>query len=441
MKVVTNNCEDNKNWKSISGFIWSSASVAIGLGNIWRFPYLCSKYGGISFIVAYVLVLFLATIPAIILEIGIAKNLQTANIGCYSYALNNRAAGVVVGLITAGSAFIVNFTYMVTTGYCGVYAAAAIAGGWYRSDVVKFYQAIIDKKWIGLLSGIVVLIITTIIAMKEIAILEKVCRILVPVIGIILFALFIWSLSLPNIAKGYIRLENFEFEWWIDYEFWLTVFGQVMFSVGLGPGLFLTFGSRLSKDSNIVVGAIGVALADTVVSIFAAFVIVPTLACFGFEDNYGLDLAFLVYPSIFSQIEHGYILGLLFFSLLFLAALSSCVGHITIFLTTIIDEYHLNRKKTCIVLALVTLGGMAPCLYNKVVNDLVSQWICDYILNTTALISIISFGWIYGVKKIRTQHINKGRNKIGGWFDWLIRLISTPILLMIIVSMFMQIIN
>ena len=131
----------------------------------------------------------------------------------------------------------------------------------------------------------------------------------------------------------------------------------------------------------------------------------------------------------------------MFFLLLFFAAISSCVGQITIFLTTITDEFKLNRKKTCLVLAIITLIGMGPSMYSSLVNDIVNRWISDYLLTTTALISIITFGWIYGVKKIRVHHINKTGGNIGTWFDLQIRYISTPILIVIIISMIMNIIQ
>ncbi|MDL2297524.1 sodium-dependent transporter [Synergistaceae bacterium OttesenSCG-928-D05] len=356
--------ENREQWSSRLGFIFAAAGSAVGLGNIWRFPYITGKYGGAAFVFTYLLVVIIIGMSLMLAEFAIGRNAKQDAVG--SFKKLGGGLWPIVGWMGFFSAFVILSYYAVIAGWCLAYmiksfgnllpeAAAGRAGDFFGAFVSDPAQAIGYH--------MIVMALTIAIVYKGISGgIEKCCKVLMPALFVILLLLIVRSVTLPGASKGlefYLspNLAN------LTSEGILAAIGQGFFSLSLAMGIMITYGSYIPKDEYLPSAVRSVVTIDTGVAILAGLVIFPAVFAFGIEPGAGPGLTFVTLPIVFAQMPMGAIFSFAFFLLLFIAAMTSAMSLLEVVVAYGIDQLKMSRNKSAIVMGvLVTLLGVPSAL-------------------------------------------------------------------------------
>ncbi|MDQ1354661.1 MAG: neurotransmitter:Na+ symporter, family [Acidobacteriota bacterium] len=355
---------NRENWGSKIGFILAAAGSAVGLGNIWRFPYMTGKMGGAVFLVVYLGAVIVVGLPIMIAEIALGRATNKNPVGAYT-AIKPKGGWKLVGFLGVLTGVMIFSFYSVVAGWSVGYFFKAITGELNNIDSAKageiFSTFVANGPWQVILTGFFILITALIVVMGVTKGIERMSKIMMPALFVILILLVIRSVTLPNAGIGlefYLKPDFSK----INPEVVIAAMGQAFFSLSLGMGAMMTYGSYLSKKDNIPSAGGWVALLDTSVAVLAGFMIFPALfSVGGIQPTEGPGLVFQVLPIIFSKIPLGIIVGPLFFLLLILAALTSTISLLEVPVAYLIDERKWSRKKANLVVGLLTFLFGIPC--------------------------------------------------------------------------------
>jgi NSS family neurotransmitter:Na+ symporter len=398
-------------WSSKFGFIMAAAGSAIGLGNIWRYPYIVGENGGAAFVVLYLIFVLLIGLPYMLAEFSLGRATQLNPVGAIDKVKPGtkwRIAGF-MGIIT--SVGILSF-YGVIAGWTFGFIFKSLAAD--TSDFGAFIANPIIE--IGLYSFFIM--ITTLIVYKGVeGGIEKWSKILMPVLLLIIIGLIIYANMLPGSSAGleFYLLPDFSK---ITFKTVLAALGQAFFSLSLGLGLMVTFGSYIPKSIDIFSAAIIIALTDAAIAIMAGLIIFPALFAMGENPASGPALVFIVFPQLFMQMPGGAIVGAFFFVLLSIAALTSTISLLEVPVSYFVDQKKFKRSKIVwLVAAFVFIVGLPSALSQGSVDfftnlgliplslsppDFLSQMsfiFGDMFLTVGALILCIFIAWVWGADK------------------------------------------
>ena len=351
-------------WKSRIGFIWAAVGSAVGLGSIWRFPYVVGESGGAAFIVLYILCLFLVGFPVLLSEITIGRKTKRSPYNAFSDVGRNQVWGG-IGKITIFTGFLVSTFYAVIAGLTFGYLIEAISGS--LLSVSTAGEALSHYTWASSDPGYVVGF-TTMFMVICFGVLffgvqkgiEKGNKIMMPLLLIVLFALVLRGLFLEGAEKGIQFLFAVDFSK-ITPTAVLLALGQAFFSLSLGQGTMVTYGSYLQEKENIPTTTVPIMLFGLMVSMLAGIAIFTIVFSFGLTPSSGESLMFQTLPVVFSTMPGGYLLSIAFFILLFLAALTSEISAIEPMVSYLKDQWHFDRKLAVTVSCLGSLVIAIPC--------------------------------------------------------------------------------
>jgi neurotransmitter:Na+ symporter, NSS family len=339
-------------WGSRIGFIFAVAGSAIGLGNIWRFPYIVGTHGGAAFIAIYIICLLLIGFPVLISEILIGRTTQKSPGGAF-LQLGKKKGWEWIGKMTILTGFIVSAFYSAVAGWVLGYLVEAIGGYTTHFDThaqaQQHYTDLISSAWwtVGY-QGLFLLMTTAVLYFGVRKGIERGNKIMMPLLFAILIFLVIKGLMMPNASKGLRFLLAPEWGELTPTAIMIAL-GQSFFTLSIGQGTMVTYGSYLAKHDNLVKSCIPIVIMDTLVALFAAIAVFTIVFSVGLEPDSGPGLVFQTLPLVFSQIPGGYFLSLLFFLLVFLAALSSEISALEPTIAYLVEEK--KWKRTPAVLA------------------------------------------------------------------------------------------
>lgn len=406
-------------WSSKLGFILAAAGSAIGLGNIWRFPYVAGQNGGAAFVLVYVIFVVVIGMPYMFAELALGRSVQRNPVGA-------------IGAIRPGSPWKLVGYLGVFTGV-GILSFYGVVAGWTLGYIFKmatgnpgdFSSFIADPWMVTFLFAVFILLTAGIVYGGVEGGIERWSKILMPVLFILLAGLIIYANTLPGAGKGlefYLKPDFSK----LSGKVALEALGQAFFSLSLGMGLMITYGSYLSKKENIITSALFIGLSDTLIAIMAGLIIFPALFAMGAEPDSGPSLVFIVLPKLFMEMPGGTIVGVFFFILLSVAALTSTISLLEVQVAFLVDEKKVSRKKVVWLAAGFTfLVGLPSALsqgasefFTKFAGlparlsdpDFLSQM--SFIFGTFslafgALMLSIFIGWIWG-KKNASEEILQG---------------------------------
>lgn len=343
--------QEREQWVSKLGFILATAGSAVGLGNIWKFPGKVGAYGGGAFILCYILIVVLVGFPVMLAELSIGRTAQKNAVGAFR-ALNRRWA--FVGWIGQVALFIIMSYYCVVGGWVMKYVAAYLAdpafgAGSYQDYFVGFISKPVEPMlWGAVFFGICVFVIGKGVTKG----IEKVSKFLMPLLFILLIACVVRAVTLPGAGEGIafmLRVDPSQ----ITADTFVGALGQAFFSLSVGMGIILTYGSYVPKKENMITSAAVICGLDTLVAILAAFAIVPMVFVTLGSEGLGMGggFAFMALPAVFDGIPGGRILGAIFFILLFLAALTSAISILETCVAFMTEEWKLSRGKAMALFA------------------------------------------------------------------------------------------
>ncbi|HOB18632.1 MAG TPA: sodium-dependent transporter [Candidatus Methanoculleus thermohydrogenotrophicum] len=368
-------------WSSTVGFILASIGSAVGIGNVWRFPYIVGTNGGGAFLIPYLVSVFLFGLPLMMLEFAIGRSTGTSVVAAFR-SIQGRFS--VAGLAVVAVAGLVLSYYLVITSWVLAYALffalnrpmefGAFTGSYFP---LIFY----------LISGTAVFL-TVRSGVREG--IERVSRILIPVLVVILLFLVVFALTRSGAAAGIAFYLSPDYSRLADPTVWTAAFGQTFFSLSVGMGVMLTYGSYLERG-DLFQNASVIAVTDMLIAILAGLVIFPLVFTAGLDPAAGVNLTFITLPAAFLEMRSGMLFGALFFTMLFAAALTSAVSMLEVPVAAMMDSCGYSRKRaTLLASGIIMLFGLPSALsYTALELELFGTPLLDlgdYLFGTIGLI-------------------------------------------------------
>ena len=354
------------------GFILAAAGSAVGLGNIWRFPYLAAKYGGGMFLLIYLILAVTFGFALMITEIAIGRKTGKSVIGAYS-AINKRFAPL--GWLAAAIPVVILPYYCVIGGWVLKYLTEfATGGGKSTADSGDYFSAFISSPAAPMVFFAIFIVLTAAVVMLGVEKgIEKVSKILMPVLMLLIIGIGVYTLTLPGAIDGliyYVKPDLSEF----SIKTVIAAMGQLFYSMSLAMGIMITYGSYMRKEDNIEKSVRQIEIFDTLVAFLAGLIIVPAVFVFSGGDrsalNAGPKLMFVTLPNVFDSMSGGQIVGTAFFVLVALAALTSSISLMETVVSIMCERFKLKRVTSClIVIAFSFLLGMVSIFGYSIWSD------------------------------------------------------------------------
>ncbi|MDW7670303.1 MAG: sodium-dependent transporter [Bacillota bacterium] len=417
-----------ENWGSRFGFIMAAAGSAVGLGNIWRFPYMAGANGGSAFILIYLVFVFVIGLSVMIAEFAVGRRTSLAAVGAYKSYSNRWTFAGVLGVV---SAFFIMGFYPVVGGWALAYVFKSLTGLLANADAIgDTFGAFITSPTEPLIWFVIFLAMNIIIVAKGISGgIEKAGKILMPTLFVLLILIAIRSITLPGAGAGLDFLFTPDFSE-VTGQTFLAALGQAFFSLSLGMGCMITYGSYLSKSEKLPNNALIVTALDTGVALLAGIAIFPALFAFGMEPAAGPGLVFVVVPIIFSQMGGiGTLFAAIFFIALTVAALTSSVSLMEVVAAYLIDQRQMERKKAVYgtgvimvitgILSSLSLGVMSGVTFLGVgVFDFFDILTDKIFLAIGGMLLAIFVGWVVKKEDLEDELTNGGTLKFGLFTVW-----------------------
>lgn len=424
--MAVNASSDNRGqWGSKFGFIMAAAGSAVGLGNIWRFPYITGENGGGAFVLVYIICVVLIGVPLIFTEMGLGRMTKKSTIGAFrDTGANPFFIGLGAILALAVSFFVLSF-YGNIAGWTIGYIGKSLSG-----STQSFTDFAADGGTTIALMGVFTLVTILIVRLGVSGGIEKAAKILMPILFVLIAVVAIRSLTLEGAMAGvefYLKPDFSK----IDGNSVLAALGQAFFSMSIGWGIMITYGSYLPKSANIVSSGVWVGFMDAGVALLAGFMIFPAVFAFGMDPAAGPALVFEILPVVFASMPGGAIIGAFFFLLLLVAALTSSVSMLEVPASYFMDERKWSRSKAAwVVGGMLFLVGIPSALSHNASDfftniELPLPWleepkvgfqnILDYLFGeffivVVALVTSIYAAWNIGASRI-VDELAEGSDK------------------------------
>lgn len=414
--------EQREQWGSRLGFILAAAGSAVGLGNIWRFPYVAGENGGAAFIIIYLIAVILIGFPLMCTEVALGRKSQKNPVGAFS-ALSQKKYWKIVGiLIVVVAAFILSY-YSVIGGWSLAYMSKSVMSGFKPGiDYEELFGSHISQIGVPIIwHGLFMILTLAIIESGVIKGIQKWSKILMPSLFLLLIAMALRSLTLPGATGGIEFFLKPDFSK-ITFSTIQAAISQAFYSLSIGMGPLITYGSYLGKEDNIPDNVGWVAGMDTMVAIIAGLAIFPAVFAMGYAPDAGAGLAFITLPAVFSQMPGGSLFGFIFFLLLSVAALTSAMSLLEVVVAWLIDEKGWDRRKASIGLGIVIfIIGLPATLGYSVLSDvkflgmdLLDTY--DFITNNmvlpiTGLFTCLFAAYVWKTEKVM-EEINNPKGKL-----------------------------
>lgn len=401
------------------GTLMAMIGSAVGLGNLWKFPYMAGKNGGAAFILLYIAFLIILCLPLMLSEFTVGRRSQRNAVGAFKQ-LAPDTKWYFTGVIGVLTAFIILSFYSVVGGWTIEYFITSLSTGFeataetenkfklFTGSPVRpvlmhliFLGATVAVLWTGVKNGI-----------------EKYSKILMPVLFFLVLILAIYSLTLPGSSKGVEFLLKPDFSG-ITSGVILDALGQGLFSLSLGMGIVITYSSYIGRQENLAQIAIWTIIMDLIFALLAGFVILPAVFAFGFQPDEGPGLLFIILPEVFARMPLGRLFAITFFIVLFIAALTSAISLLEVVIAYLSEEWKISRKKALILTgSALALTGMLCSLSLGLLSDftIIGQNIFDsfdkisstYMMPVCALLISLFVGWKMKKEDVYDELSNSG---------------------------------
>lgn len=353
-----------KNRSSFSGkigFVLAAAASAVGLGNLWRFPYLAARYGGGTFLLLYLVLVFTFGFALMCAEISLGRKTGLSAIGAFK-KLNKKYS--FIGYLAAIVPIIILPYYSVIGGWVIKYTSIFAIGQTHQASVDGYFENFIGKTGEPILWLMIFILLTSVVVFLGVEKgIENVSKALMPLLVILTVGIAIYSVCLPGAWDGliyYLKPNMKDF----NLKTIVAALGQLFYSMSLAMGIMITYGSYMKKDVDMEKSIFNIQLFDSVIAIFAGMMIVPAVYVFSGGNteamNAGPGLVFITLPKIFDTMPLGTFIGIMFFLLVLFAALTSSISLMETIVSIVQDKLHWNRKLTTIIVTLFTIAVALP---------------------------------------------------------------------------------
>lgn len=417
--------EERAKFGSKMGVILATAGSAIGLGNVWRFPYMAGENGGAAFIIFYILCVVILGLPCMVSEFIIGRHAQANTARAYN-KVSGKRIWTLVGCLSVLTGFLITSYYAVVSGWCLQYIYASLMGH-LDGDPEYFKQYFVNFSadpvkpivWTVAILGITHLVIQHGVRDG----IEKASKMLMPTLFVLLLVLVVSSCMLPNAIAGIEFLFKPDFSK-VTPDVLLGALGQAFYSMSIGMGCLCTYASYFSRQTNLLRSAVQIGLIDTFVAILAGLMIFPAAFSVGVSPDSGPSLIFITLPNVFQQAFGGmpvvgYVVSLLFYALLSLAALTSLISLHEVSTAFFHEELHIGRKKAALIVTAscsvlgafcsLSLGGYEVMSFlGKTLFDIFDFVTGQVFLPVCGFLTCLLVGWYLPHKLVRDEFTNWG---------------------------------
>lgn len=407
----------NGNFKSTVGFVLACVGSAVGMGNIWMFPYRLGQYGGAAFLIPYLIFIALFGFVGLSAEFALGRMAKTGTLGAYAYCWKNKFGKYIGWLPLLGSLGIA-IGYSVILGWVFRNIQGVLTNELLTNDIPAFFTNM-TQSFSNVPCHFLVLFVTCLLLFTSATnAIEKVNKVLMPAF-FILFIILAIRVSLFNGAiEGYKFLFVPKWEYLLNKETWIMAMGQAFFSLSITGSGMIVYGAYLKDDVDIPKASMQTAIFDTIAAMLAALAIMPAVFSFGIDPVSGPSLMFLTLPEVFKQMPLGNFFALFFFISVSFAGITSLINMLEAVCESWQNRFHISRKKAVLVCGIITFI-ISVCIEN---GDIVGKWmdvVTIYIIPFAALLGAITIYYILGWKALK-QELDKGRKKpVGPTFKFL----------------------
>ena len=434
------------------GALVAMAGSAVGLGNLWRFPYLVGENGGAAFIIIYILLSFIICLPIFISEFVIGRRSQKNAFAAFR-DLSGGSAWRWVGLFTIIVPLVVLSYYSVIGGWSVEYLLKSLTfsftGEASQSVFHSMFTDFVSSTWAPLIAHTAFLLVTTLIVIVGIKDgIEKFSKVMMPLLFFMVVAIAIYSMTLPGASAGLDYLFNPDFSK-ITGKAFAAALGQAFFSLSLGFGTIMTYASYVSKKENIMFQSAATAVSDLMFALIAGMAIMPAVFAFGLNPQSGPGLVFETLPFVFGQMPAGGVVAILFFLALLVAALTSSISMLEVAVAYLVEEKKFSRLWACVVLFVVcwVVGAICSLSFGPLsdikidggnIFDFFDNLSSNILMTLGSLLTVLFVGWRLKKTDVYDEFTNGGtlsRNaKIFGVLWFLIRYVCPLAIAAIFVS-------
>ena len=407
----------NGNFKSTVGFVLACVGSAVGMGNIWMFPYRLGQYGGAAFLIPYLIFIALFGLVGLSAEFALGRMAKTGTLGAYAYCWKNKFGKYIGWLPLLGSLGIA-IGYSVILGWVFRSIQGVLTNELLTNDIPAFFTNM-TQSFSNVPCHFLVLFVTCLLLFTSATnAIEKVNKVLMPAF-FILFIILAIRVSLFNGAiEGYKFLFVPKWEYLLNKETWIMAMGHAFFSLSITGSGMIVYGAYLKDDVDIPKASMQTAIFDTIAAMLAALAIMPAVFSFGIDPVSGPSLMFLTLPEVFKQMPLGNFFALFFFISVAFAGITSLINMLEAVCESWQNRFHMSRKKAVLLCGIITFI-ISVCIEN---GDIVGKWmdvVTIYIIPFAALLGAITIYYILGWNALK-QELDKGRKKpVGPTFKFL----------------------
>jgi NSS family neurotransmitter:Na+ symporter len=448
-------------WSSRWGFLLAAVGFAVGMGNIWRFPYVLGENGGSAFLFIYLAFALGIGLPLLVTEITIGRRGQSSATGSYravAEACGRSSAWGLVGTLGIFCAFVILSYYTVISGWTLDYFVKAASGTLEEIDAESsnaMFSGLLNNPWRLLFWNTAVhLLIIFVIRRGVQEGIERAVKVLMPALFVSLLVMVIYGVVAGDMVRALKFLLEPDFSK-VTFSTAMMAIGQAFFSIGIGMGSLVVFGAYMPKDFSIARSSTAVILLDTGVAVVAGLAIFPLVFQYGLDAGSGAGLIFQTLPMAFGQMPGGQIFGSIFFILLISAALSSCIGLAEGVVNWVDEHWGISRKKGILyvvgaawslgILTIISLGewsdfyplDFVPSYGGRSIFSALDHLAANNLLLLGAALSAIFFGWLVP-KALKLEELNVPDGPMFGLWRFLIRFVIPPVLVIVLAGVFLE---
>ena len=447
--------EERANFGSKLGVILATAGSAVGLGNVWRFPYMTGQNGGAVFIIIYVACVLLLGIPCMVSEFIIGRHGAANTARAYS-RLAGGTAWKYVGYLGVLTGFLITGYYAVVSGWCLQYIVAALTGDLTGDPgyVKDYFTTFSQSPFRPVMWTVVILVLTHFVIIHGVrGGIEKASKMFMPTLFVLLLVVVVCSCLLPGAGKGVAYLFKPDFSK-VSSDVFLNALGQSFYSLSIAMGCISTYASYFSRQTNLVRSAVQISVIDSLIAVLAGLMIFPAAFSVGVNPDSGPSLIFITLPNVFQSAFSGvpavgYVVALLFYALLSLAAITSLISLHEVSTAFFFEELHISRKagativtvSCCIIGALCSLSLGAVdglTVMGKDLFDVFDFVTGQIMLPVGGFFTCLFLGWYVPKRVVRDEFTNWGTvsGRLFGIYLFCVRVVCPVCILLIFLHQF-----
>lgn len=409
----------NGTFSSKIGFVLAAVGSAVGMGNIWMFPYRTGQYGGAAFLIPYLLFVALFGYVGLSGEFALGRLTGTGPIGSYEYAMKSRGkkGGALLGSIPLFGSLGIAIGYAIIVGWVVRSAFGALTGTLMTTEPETFFAQMSSTHLSSVPWHAIVVLITVVILIGGVSSgIEKINKVMMPAFFILFLVIAVRVAFLPGAMEGYKYLLVPQWEYLLQPKTWIMAMGQAFFSLSVTGSGMIIYGSYLSKKEDVVHSSTMTAVLDTCAAMLAGFAVIPAVFAFGLDPAAGPKLLFITLPRVFQQMPAGRLFAFLFFISVLFAGITSLANMLEAVSEAAQTRLKLRRKTAVLLAGAATLAVGLFIEY----EPLMGKWmdiITIYIVPIGAILGAVMIYWVLGVKNIKKELMEGRKKPLGRAFD------------------------